>query len=78
LIDRLERQGLAERIASPTDRRLSVTRITRKGLTLVQQMEPIVDAAQAEVVAGLSVRELRELSRLCERIYAPAERGRSR
>ena len=37
LIDRLERRGLVERARSTEDRRLSITRITRKGLAVLAQ-----------------------------------------
>src|SRR5277367_1900398 len=38
LVDRLESQGLAERDRSDTDRRLSITRITEKGLELIRKL----------------------------------------
>src|SRR3954470_3740800 len=38
LVDRLERQGLAERDRSATDRRHSITRITKKGLALMDKL----------------------------------------
>ena len=69
LIDRLERRGLAERVRSESDRRLSVTRITRKGLDLVERLKPVVDAVGRVFEERLSAREARELSRLCENLY---------
>jgi DNA-binding MarR family transcriptional regulator len=70
LIDRLERQGLAERTRSAADRRLSLTRITRAGLDLLRRIDPQVADVQRRVTVTVPVRDLRELSRICERIYA--------
>ena len=73
LIDRLERAGLVERVRSERDRRLSVTRITRKGLRLLEEMQPRLDALLGELAARLPARDARELSRICEGIYAADE-----
>lgn len=70
LIDRLEREGLVERLRSPGDRRLSLTRITRKGLRLLEDMRPAMDEALREIAARLPPTEARELARLCESLYA--------
>lgn len=79
LIDRLERRGLAERARSDEDRRLSVTRITRKGLGVLDQMRPEVEATQRVFAGRLSPGDVHELSRICEAIYgadlADAETG---
>jgi DNA-binding MarR family transcriptional regulator len=69
LIDRLERQGLAERARSTADRRLSLTRITRAGLDLLRKIDPRVADVQRRVTAAVPVRDLRELSRICEQLY---------
>ena len=73
LIDRLEKQGLVERIASERDRRLSVTRITRKGLRLLEDFQPVLDELLRDVSSRLPARDARELSRLCEAIYSNEE-----
>lgn len=70
LIDRLERRGLVERVRSGTDRRLSITRITRAGLALLKKTDPGVRSVQNPLRARLSTRDLAELSRICERIYS--------
>lgn len=69
LIDRLEHQGLAERLGSERDRRLSITRITRKGLRLLEHMRSDIDDVQREIATRISHDEARELSRLCEQLY---------
>lgn len=73
LIDRLARRGLVERGRSAQDRRLSVTRITRKGIELLDRMRPAVNAVHAEIGSRLSHRDGRELSRILEGLYAPEE-----
>jgi DNA-binding MarR family transcriptional regulator len=69
LIDRLERRSLVERTRSDTDRRLSLTRITRQGLDLLRRMDPRIQEIQKRFGASVSSRDLRDLSRICEQIY---------
>lgn len=73
LIDRLEKQGLVERIRTDQDRRLSIARITQKGITLLQNMHKYVDRFDRVIGDRLTQEECRELSRLCERIYAAGD-----
>ena len=69
LIDRLERRDLVERVRSDEDRRLSITRITRKGLALLARLDPEIEAIDQRFAAHLSPRDLKTLSRLCEQVY---------
>jgi DNA-binding MarR family transcriptional regulator len=69
MIDRLETRGLVERTRSETDHRHSVTRITRKGLDLLDQITPGVEAIHRRLGRRFPRREALELSRLCERLY---------
>ena len=73
LIDRLVRRGLVRRQRGRTDRRLSVTRITPKGLALMEDAEAANRAQRAELVSRLSASEWRQLSAFCERIYGERE-----
>lgn len=73
LIDRLERQALVERDHTDPDRRRSVTRITRKGLRLLEEIQPGLDAVLNELSARLPARDARELSRICEALYSADE-----
>lgn len=68
LLDRLERQGLVERGWSKENRRLSIAKITKKGLALLDKVDPDIDAVQRETVAKLSAPDQRSLARLCDRI----------
>ena len=70
LIDRLIRRGLVRRQRAKRDRRLSLTRITPKGLVLVEQAEAANDAQHRALDGRLSASEWRQLSALCERLYA--------
>jgi DNA-binding MarR family transcriptional regulator len=69
LVDRLEAQGLAERDRSKDDGRLSITRITAKGLEVLGDLEPSLREVERHFVERVSRRDCRELSRICEGLY---------
>jgi len=69
LIDRLEKQGLVERDRTDKDRRMSITRITKRGIKLADEIKPIVEKAHKTTTKSLSDDECRELSRLLEKYY---------
>jgi DNA-binding MarR family transcriptional regulator len=69
LVDRLEAQGLAERIKSEGDRRLSLTRITKEGLDLVGQMDEPVSRLHDDIEQRVGRKDCRILIRLCEAVY---------
>ena len=73
LIDRLEAQALVERDRSGEDRRRSVTKITDKGLRLLDRMQPEVEALEQYIEQRLPLRDRRELSRILERLYSDEE-----
>jgi DNA-binding MarR family transcriptional regulator len=70
LVDRLEKEGLVERSKAPEDRRLSVTRITKKGLWLLERLMPRMEKLEANLAERITPAEAEVLSELCERIYA--------
>ena len=70
LVDRLESQQLVERERSGEDRRLSITRITKKGITLLERMEASLEEANRYFSERVSRRDCRELTRICEGLYA--------
>jgi DNA-binding MarR family transcriptional regulator len=70
LIDRLARRGLVRRLRPRTDRRLSLTRITTKGLVLLDRAEAANVEQRAYLASRLSETEWRRLSDLCERVYS--------
>lgn len=69
IIDRLTRRGLVERVRSPRDRRLSLTRLTAKGQKLVARLQEPIEALVAHYRTKLSAAEFQELSRLLEALY---------
>lgn len=69
LIDRLEKQGLVERIRTEEDRRLSIACITKKGIALLEKIHPYIDRFDSVIGTRLTPEECDELSRLCEKIY---------
>jgi DNA-binding MarR family transcriptional regulator len=73
LVDRLEKRGLVERDRSAADRRLSLTRITPEGVALLARMEPRLAEHEKHLAERLSLRDRRELSRICEGIYGEEE-----
>ncbi len=75
LVDRLQAQGLVERDRVKEDRRLSIARITKKGLRLLEQMQPHISAEHERFSRRVSRRDCLELSRICETIYDEAQDG---
>jgi DNA-binding MarR family transcriptional regulator len=70
IIDRMERRGLVERARDPRDGRRSLTRITRQGASLLARATPLLEAVEAEFASRLSRRDIEDLSRACESLYA--------
>jgi DNA-binding MarR family transcriptional regulator len=70
LIDRLEQQGFVERVRSVEDRRLSIARITQKGLIVLEEITPCFESIWNELACKLSRAESLMLSEICEKIHA--------
>jgi DNA-binding MarR family transcriptional regulator len=68
IVDRLAREGLVERVRSEADARLSVARITRKGLAVLERVDPGIQALHRVVAARIGERDARTLIRICERL----------
>ncbi len=62
LLRRLETAGLAAVVADPHDRRRRVARLTAKGRRTWHRLDKRSDQVAADVVAGLSPRQQRELA----------------
>jgi MarR family transcriptional regulator for hemolysin len=56
-VDDLERQGLAERVPSPTDRRARVITVTEAGRAKVDEGRQIVEAVWTDVLGALPAGE---------------------
>ncbi|MCW8824164.1 MAG: MarR family transcriptional regulator [Ignavibacteriaceae bacterium] len=69
LIDRLVNDGLVERFISAEDRRLSMSRITKKGINLLIKINPEVDKFLSDYSSALNKNEKETLSLICEKLY---------
>jgi DNA-binding MarR family transcriptional regulator len=69
LVDRLQARGLVRRQRGGHDQRQAITRITRKGLKLLEVIQPELDSRTVTHLARLSEDNCRELSRLCGLIF---------
>lgn len=70
LIDRLIKEGLVERFSTEADRRLSLARITKKGIILLSKINPEVDKFIFSYSASLTKSEKEMLASICEKLYA--------
>lgn len=68
LLDRLQRNGLVKRTRSQEDRRLSISVITGRGLTLLEAMDPEILAVHERFTASMTRKEAEELTRLCGKV----------
>lgn len=67
LVDRLERLGLANRIASSSDRRVKLVRLTEKGMATKNDLQEAYHLPPAEM-AKLSPGDLDELIHICRKL----------
>lgn len=70
IIDRLEKQGLVVRDRTSEDRRFSNSKITEKGIELVDKLKPLIENEHIQNTKGLTDEECRQLSILLEKLYA--------
>jgi DNA-binding MarR family transcriptional regulator len=76
LIDRLEKQEMVSRRRCSEDRRVVYVEITAKGLATLKQLDGPLEELHKNLVGHLSRPELKELSRLMEKIrHAESEAG---
>jgi DNA-binding MarR family transcriptional regulator len=73
VVKTLEARGLMIRQVSAIDRRLVNLELTPAGLTLMNELYPVFNAAEAEVVAGLSPRSLAQLTNSLRSIVTELE-----
>ena len=70
LIDRLIKQGLVQRFTSDQDRRLSLTKITKKGRNVLKKINPRIGSLFKIVSDKLNKTERKQLSVLLEKVYS--------
>jgi DNA-binding MarR family transcriptional regulator len=69
LVDRLQAQGLVRRNRGGKDQRQVITRITSKGLKLLEGIQPEIEQMGTSLLSQLSEKDCHELSRLCALIF---------
>lgn len=69
LLDRLETAKLVSRDRSADDQRVSVNRITEKGVQLLDEMKEELESAKRHYENLLTDNEYRQLIKICEKIY---------
>lgn len=67
LVDKLLLKGLVTREVCPANRRKMEVMITDKGLALLQELDPKVEAHEQEFASRLTAGELQELNSLLEK-----------
>lgn len=72
-IDALVKAGLVERDRSDEDRRVVLTRITKKGLALLEKMHPEVSGRESKILEKIPQQDLAELTRVCEQLIAAVQ-----
>ena len=73
IIDRLVKAELVERAKGCDDGRHSLTYITKKGLRLLQEMDPVMQKTDKKIQKHLTRSEALLLSEFCERLYGSKE-----
>lgn len=68
VVDRLEKKGLVERRACPSDRRARYAALTRKGKALIRRAFPEHEAQLERVLSGLSPGEQRRATELLRKL----------
>lgn len=70
LIDGLVSSGNAERIPGITDKRMSLTRITEKGINLLNELREPMQSFSKEMDQMFSMQDLESITELCGRIIS--------
>ena len=79
LLDKLEEAGLVRRERTVPDRRQVICYATAEGKRLLDEIDPLADAADEEAMAALDARQLDRLVDLLDTVRAAnAERGAPR
>jgi MarR family transcriptional regulator for hemolysin len=68
MLDRLVRDGLVERLPSPTDRRIKLVALTANGRTVYDKLHAEANAYRQEVLARLDPKALKQATELLEQL----------
>ncbi len=64
LVDRLEKSGSVERFNHPSDRRVTLVRITEKGMVMADKALPIVKRMNQEITKGHTKEEIESFKKV--------------
>jgi DNA-binding MarR family transcriptional regulator len=70
LLDKLEKRGFVRRERPPQDRRRVMCFITKAGLSLLRELDPLIEREQKASLDAASEQELRQLIRILDKIRA--------
>ena len=73
MLDRLEREGLVTRSASPTDRRVKLVHLTDAGTTLYKQVKEQASAVRLALLGDIDPARLKAATELLELLRARIE-----
>ena len=68
VLSELERRGLVQRTADPSNRRRNIVSITRAGSKQLRALDSVFDEIQERVIAPLSQNERRQLTKLLRKL----------
>lgn len=68
VVDKLEKKGLVNRVACPTDRRVTFAALTKQGISFMETIFPGHEQKIAEIFDVLTEQELDTLSQLLKRV----------
>ena len=68
MLDRLVRDGLVQRVPSPTDRRIKLVTLTDAGRALYDKLRAEATAYRHEVLAGVDAATLKQATLLLEKL----------
>jgi len=68
LIDKLLTKGLVERQLCPTNRRKIEVFVTEKGLELLSEIDPVLEASNKSITSNLSQSEMNQLNILLDKL----------
>jgi DNA-binding MarR family transcriptional regulator len=70
VVDRLLTKNLITREINPANRRARILNLTKEGVTALEQSEPVVEAIQDKILAGLSETERADFLVLLQKAVA--------
>lgn len=76
VIDRLEQKNYINRVVSEKDRRARLCSLTEQGSEILENMVPIVESLQLEILSGLTGKEQKQFLALIEKALTKASGGR--